>query len=85
MVYSSLKINDIKTELILVGSEHMLSKCNIKMIKVADYTAMVVNCVRDIGLKTANLHFNAHITYSQKGLQTAFNTGSSRFIIFSLY
>ena len=69
MVSSKLKIYDDKTELILIGSRQMLSKCNIESIQVGIHTAKVVSNVRDLGLWVdSNKCVNKCVTKAHKQL-----------------
>ena len=49
MAMNFLKLNDDKTEFIILGSSHNLSKVTTKSISIESHTIMSSNCVRNIG------------------------------------
>ena len=49
MVLNKLKMNDAKTEFIIIGSRQQLEKVNISSIKVGDVSVKAVDDVRDLG------------------------------------
>ena len=49
LIHNRLLINDSKTEFLVVGSRHQLSKIAIDSITVIDFTIHPVNSVRNLG------------------------------------
>ena len=50
MLVNKLKINDSKTEFIILGSKHQLHKVNIPGVKVGDENIQPVTSVRNLGV-----------------------------------
>ena len=49
MVLNQLKLNDDKTEFIILGSPHMLKKVETVSIIVGEHVVQASKCVRNIG------------------------------------
>lgn len=49
MLANKLKINDGKTEFMIIGSKHNLSKLNINSIKIGDAEIKAVSSLRNLG------------------------------------
>ena len=63
MLVNKLKINDSKTEFLIIGSKHQLSKITIDSIKIGDSEIKPVASVKNLGvLIDNNLSMESHIT-----------------------
>ena len=62
MLGNKLKMNDSKTEFIIIGSQQQLKKIQFDSIKVGEAVVHAVNSVRDLGAYLdSNLSMEAHI------------------------
>ena len=62
LIYNRLLINDSKTEFLVVGSRHQLSKIAIDSITVGDSTFQPVNSIRNLGSWfDCNMSMSIHI------------------------
>ena len=62
LIYNRLLINDSKTEFLVVGSRHQLSKIAIDSITVGDSTIQPVNSIRNLGSWfDSNMSMSIHI------------------------
>ena len=72
MLANKLKINDGKTELMIIGSKHNVSKLNISSIKIGDAEIKPVSSLRNLGaMIDENLSMENQII---KACSTAFIT-----------
>ena len=63
MLVNKLKINDSKTEFLIIGSKHQLNKITIDSIKIGDSEIKPVTSVKNLGvLIDNNLSMENHIT-----------------------
>ena len=63
MLVNKLKINDSKTEFLIIGSKHQLSQITIDSIKIGDSEIKPVTSVKNLGvLIDNNLSMESHIT-----------------------
>ena len=71
MLVNKLKINDSKTEFLIIGSKHQLNKITIDSIKIGDSDIQPVTNVKNLGvLIDNNLSIENHVT---KTCSIAFN------------
>ena len=50
MLANKLKLNDDKTEVIIISSRQLMSKINIPNVKVGDISIFPSECVRNLGV-----------------------------------
>ena len=63
MQADKLKLNQNKTEVMLIGTRQQLSKVNLRSLTVGDTSVAIVNKVRNLGVWfDSQLNFNVHIT-----------------------
>ena len=63
MQVDKLKLNENKTEVMLIGTRQQLSKVNLRMLTVGDTSVAIVNKARNLGVWFGSqLNFNVHIT-----------------------
>ena len=61
MVGRKLKMNDAKTEHILIGTQHQLAKCTNKSINVGDSLVQATYCVRNL-----DANFDKHTSIEKR-------------------
>ena len=67
MLHNKLKINDSKTEVLIIGSRGMLPKVDIECVHVGDATVIPVKSVRNLGAWfDQNLSMSVHIDHQCK-------------------
>ena len=63
MQANKLKLNENKTEVMLIGTRQQLSKVNLGTLTVGDTSVAIVNKARNLGVWfDSQLNFNVHIT-----------------------
>ena len=63
MQSDKLKLNENKTEVMLIGTRQQLSKVNLGTLTVGDTSVAIVNKARNLGVWfDSQLNFNVHIT-----------------------
>ena len=63
MQADKLKVNENKTEVMLIGTRQQLSKVNLGTLTVGDTSVVIVNKARNPGVWfDSQLNFNVHIT-----------------------
>ena len=63
MQADKLKLNENKTEVMLIGNRRQLSKVNLGTLTVGDTSVAIVNKARNLGVWfDSQLNFNVHIT-----------------------
>ena len=63
MQVDKLKLNENKTEVMLMGTRQQLSEVKLRMLTVGDTSVAIVNKARNLGVWfDSQLNFNAHIT-----------------------
>ena len=63
MQADKLNLNENKTEVMLIGTRHQLSKVNLDSLTVGDTSVAIVNKARNLGVWfDSQLNFNVHIT-----------------------
>ena len=63
MQADKLKLNENKTEVMLIGTRQQLSKVNLGTLTVGDTSVAIVNKARNLGVWfDSQLNFNVHIT-----------------------
>ena len=77
MLVNKLKINDSKTEFLIIGSKHQLSKITIDSIKIGDSEKRPVTSVKNLGvLIDNNLSMESHISILRRRAALHFITST---------
>jgi hypothetical protein len=67
MIQNKLKMNDAKTELIVIGTRQQLSKTEIKSLMVGETKVLAADCIRSLGMYLdQNMNMKNHINNKVK-------------------